>query len=119
MKNLTAILFSALAVSSYAGANDGREIVSISSDAYSQCLVQEFSNHNVKPAIDSNHLASSVSAACQEELRTYVENLYIRETSDPNKKPGSESRHDFMERVTAEEENEAKVLIESWISESK
>jgi hypothetical protein len=115
MKHLSAILISALAITAHA--SNTNDLRGTASDAYSQCLVQEFDKKkgNVAP----NDLANSVITACRKALAAHVETRYNYETSDPNQNPGSESKDEFQERVTAEEVKEAKVLIGSWITQSR
>ncbi|MDX3740347.1 hypothetical protein [Pseudomonas sp.] len=115
MKHLSAILLSALAITAHA--SDNTAMTGGASDAYSQCLVKEFDKQ--KDKADTNDLANSVIVACKKSLAAHVEHLYNAETSDPNQNPGSESKDEFQERVTAEEVKEAKVLIGSWIAQSK
>jgi|GEM_PF-398505 len=115
MKHLSAILLSALALSAHA--SDTKALTDGASDAYSQCLVQEFDQQKGKTV--SNDLANSVIVACKKSLAAHVEHLYSVETADPNQKPGSESKDEFQERVTAEEVKEAKILIGSWVAQSK
>lgn len=86
-------------------------------DQFSGCLADQYQKKAKTEHPDD--IPNAVISSCAEPLAVNVEYEYILAASDPNGNPGREGRDEFSERVTAEKVKEAKVLIGSWVAQSK